>query len=491
VSNWNIRYLWIYRDALSHGLSVTIFLNLAVLILGTSLGIVIAGLRLSDYKLLRIVGRVYVDLFRSLPVLVLLIWIFFALPLVPGVGIRLNPFAAAVVGLSLNLGAFVAEIIRAGVLSVPPQHVEAAKLTGMTAAQVTRHVVLPIGLRLALPPLFGQYLNQVKLSVLASIIAVPELLHTVDTISTEVFRPLEFYTALAVIFLGLLLPATWLQGRMEAASAGKKLVATDDFADRELEHKAVKSAIPFLESLEGLRSLGPVQMLNVSASYNQRTVLSEVSITLKPGSVTALLGANGSGKTTLLRALAGVIPVFGGSISLDGVDCPRGLSRSLRVGCVLQEYEPWPHLTVEQNITLPLQLVLRISPEEAKRRALKWLLFVGLERRGHDKSTHLSGGQRQRLAFARALCLQPGLILLDEPTSAMDFRWALHIQEAVADLRQTGVTVLVVSHSLSFIRKVADQVIFLDRGTVCELGPADVLLTNPRSEELNQFLQTA
>jgi ABC-type polar amino acid transport system ATPase subunit len=269
------------------------------------------------------------------------------------------------------------------------------------------------------------------------------------------------------------------------------LVATDDFADRELEHKAVKSAIPFLESLEGLRSLGPVQMLNVSASYNQRTVLSEVSITLKPGSVTALLGANGSGKTTLLRALAGVIPVFGGSISLDGVDCPRGLSRSLRVGCVLQEYEPWPHLTVEQNITLPLQLVLRISPEEAKRRALKWLLFVGLERRGHDKSTHLSGGQRQRLAFARALCLQPGLILLDEPTSAMDFRWALHIQEAVADLRQTGVTVLVVSHSLSFIRKVADQVIFLDRGTVCELGPADVLLTNPRSEELNQFLQTA
>jgi len=144
----------------------------------------------------------------------MLVWFFFCVPVLFG-GLRISAFTSAVVVLSLNLSAFVAEIIRAGLNGVPRIHIESARAVGLSSLQTVRYVTLPIASRLVLPPLIGQYINTVKLSVLASVIAVPELLNRTTDIISQTYRPLEFYTVLALLFLIILLPGTLLFKHLE------------------------------------------------------------------------------------------------------------------------------------------------------------------------------------------------------------------------------------------------------------------------------------
>jgi polar amino acid transport system permease protein len=193
---------------------VTLELNAFILVLGTTVGVVIGlGARLRS-PVLRAATRAYVDLFRTLPVLVLLVWFFFCVPILLG-GVRIPSFWSAVLVLSFNLSAFIAEIVRAGVEAVPQSHVDDALAGGLSRWQTKLRVVLPIALRLMVPPLVGQYINTIKLSVLASVIAVPELLHRTTDLIGQVYRPFEFYSVLAVLFLVLLLPGTLLSRRLE------------------------------------------------------------------------------------------------------------------------------------------------------------------------------------------------------------------------------------------------------------------------------------
>jgi polar amino acid transport system permease protein len=211
---WDFGWVWTYRRPLLEGVGVTVQLNLLVLVLGTLLGLVVGLMARSPSRLVRLFVRLYVDLLRTLPVLVLLVWFFFCAPVV--LGIRITAWLSAVAVLSLNLSAFVAEIVRAGVDAVPRQHVESAVAVGLSRRDTTRYVVLPVALRVMFPPLVGQWINSVKLSVLASVIAVPELLHRTTDVISQVYRPLEFYTVLAVLFLVILLPGTLYSRRIEA-----------------------------------------------------------------------------------------------------------------------------------------------------------------------------------------------------------------------------------------------------------------------------------
>lgn len=219
---WDFKWVWEYRAQLLDAFLVTMNLNCLVLLLGTAAGVQVGLLSRHPATILRATARGYVDLFRTLPVLVLLVWFFFCVPILAG-GIRISGFLSAVIVLSLNLSAFIAEIVRAGVDAVPHSHVDDALAAGMSRWQTTRRVVLPIALRLMVPPLVGQYINTIKLSVLASVIAVPELLHRTTDIISQVYRPLEFYTVLAVLFLVLLLPGTLLSRRLEVGAERMKI----------------------------------------------------------------------------------------------------------------------------------------------------------------------------------------------------------------------------------------------------------------------------
>jgi polar amino acid transport system permease protein len=212
---WDFGWVWTYRYALLEAFIVTVRLNVWIVVIGSLSGLMIALARRSHISLLRVPALIYIDLFRTLPVLVLLVWFFFCVPVLLG-GVRLSAWTSAIIVLSLNLSAFVAEIVRAGIESVPTPHIEAARACGLSRAHTFRYVELPMALRSMVPPLVGQYINTIKLSVLASVIAVPELLHKTTDIISQVYRPLEFYTVLALLFLILLLPGTIWSRRLES-----------------------------------------------------------------------------------------------------------------------------------------------------------------------------------------------------------------------------------------------------------------------------------
>jgi len=220
--DWDFKWVWTYREQLFDAFLVTLELNFFILVVGTFAGIFIGLASKSNSKLLRVSARIYSDIFRTLPVLVLLVWFFFCVPLLLG-GIRISSYHSAIIVLSLNLSAFIAEIVRAGINAVPKTYVEDALATGLSKWQVNRIILLPIAIRLMIPPLVGQYINTIKLSVLASVIAVPELLHRTTDIISQVYRPFEFYTVLALLFLILLLPGTLLSRRLENKAEHMKL----------------------------------------------------------------------------------------------------------------------------------------------------------------------------------------------------------------------------------------------------------------------------
>ena len=211
---WDFSWVWSYKVQLLKALLVTLQLNAVILLIGSAIGVAVALLLRHQSRVLANLARTYVDLFRTLPVLVMLVWFFFCVPVLFG-GLRISAFTSAVVVLSLNLTAFVAEIIRAGLNGVPRIHIESARAVGLSSLQTVRYVTLPIASRLVLPPLIGQYINTVKLSVLASVIAVPELLNRTTDIISQTYRPLEFYTVPALLFLIILLPGTLLFKHLE------------------------------------------------------------------------------------------------------------------------------------------------------------------------------------------------------------------------------------------------------------------------------------
>lgn len=206
-----IRHKWVFIA----GAWITLKITFYTIVVGT-IGGVVAGLgRSSNRKWIKIPASVYVELFLALPILVLLIWIYYCGPII--FGINLSGFWTSVVGLSLTLSAFVAEIVRSGRSAVPEGQVEAARVLGMTRFQGLRYVVLPQAIRVMVPPLISMYIATLKMSSLASVIAVYELLHSAQNLIVTSFRPLEVYTAVAVTYLVMVLPFALLTRRLEAS----------------------------------------------------------------------------------------------------------------------------------------------------------------------------------------------------------------------------------------------------------------------------------
>lgn len=209
--NWNI--IFQYKNIFIEGSLVTIELTLLSVIGGTILGIAIGLARRSNIAIVQLAARVYIEIFRALPILVLLIWIFYVVPIV--FSWKFSPFVAAWIGLSLNLSAFVAEVVRSGIQAIPQNQYEAGIVLGLRPIQVMFKIVLPQTFRNILPGLMGMYIATLKDSSLASVIAVNELLHRSNILISNTFRPIEIYTSIAVMYLAIILPVTFLSRRLE------------------------------------------------------------------------------------------------------------------------------------------------------------------------------------------------------------------------------------------------------------------------------------
>ena len=229
---------------------------------------------------------------------------------------------------------------------------------------------------------------------------------------------------------------------------------------------------------------------NLNLWYGDFKALKGISLDVGEREITALIGPSGCGKSTFLRCLNRLEIPTGGSIKFEGVEVDDDHIDSVRqkMGMVFQHFNLFPHLTVKQNLCLAPELLKLKSKEEASKRAEELLARVGLSDKANVFPKSLSGGQQQRIAIARALAMDPDVILFDEPTSALDPEMVGEVLELMKELAHTGITMLVVTHEMGFAREVSNRVIFIDEGRIQEDEPPQELFSNPKHPRLKAFL---
>ncbi|MDH2066923.1 amino acid ABC transporter ATP-binding protein [Pantoea sp. GD03673] len=247
---------------------------------------------------------------------------------------------------------------------------------------------------------------------------------------------------------------------------------------------------------------GAISITGVTKRFGKHTALDDVSLSLEPGSVTVILGPSGSGKSTLLRTINHLERVDEGFIQIDGDYIgyqQRGnklyelkekaiLRQRINVGYVFQNFNLFPHLSVLDNLTEAPVAHRQLTKSEAKVRAGELLDIVGLRHKADAWPRHLSGGQQQRIAIARALMLNPRVMLFDEPTSALDPELVGEVLDVIKKLARSGTTLVIVTHEIGFAREVADNVVFMVDGRIVEQGSTTQVLNNPRHERTRRFL---
>ncbi|MFC7067619.1 amino acid ABC transporter permease/ATP-binding protein [Brucella rhizosphaerae] len=533
---WPVFAEWFLSEPVLVGLMRTLWLTALATVLGFALGTALALARVSRSPLLSSLSWAYIWLLRSIPLIVLLLvlnnlgYLYETVRLgVPYTSITfaeyptvqiLSPFAAALLGLSLNQAAFSSEIIRGGILSVDQGQLEAAAALGLPRRRQAFRIILPQAMRTILPTGFNEIIGLAKGTSMVYVLALPELFYTVQVIyrrNLEVIPLLMVATVWYLIIMTVLSIAQYYIERHFSRGALRNpppAVLTRLFAHF-IPAQATTSTKPqnvvsrtqdaqITEALAvggftGARR-GAVDIHSVSKSFGSNLVLDNVSLHIKPGSVTAILGPSGSGKSTLLRSINHLERVDDGFISID--DELLGyrqsgntlyelkekdiLKKRVDVGMVFQNFNLFPHLTVLENIVEAPMTVRGLSRENATIVAQRLLARVGLSEKINAYPRQLSGGQQQRVAIARTLALNPKVILFDEPTSALDPELVGEVLDVIKELARSGTTLVIVTHEIGFAREVADTVVFMEEGRILETGRPEQLFnaaSHPRTRE--------
>lgn len=235
-----------------------------------------------------------------------------------------------------------------------------------------------------------------------------------------------------------------------------------------------------------------ISIKNINKWYGDFQVLTDCSTEVKKGEVIVVCGPSGSGKSTLIKCVNALEPFQKGDIVVDGTSIadPKTNLPKLRsrVGMVFQHFELFPHLTITENLTIAQIKVLGRSKEEATKKGLQLLDRVGLSAHAHKHPGQLSGGQQQRVAIARALAMDPIVMLFDEPTSALDPELVEEVLQVIRSLANDGMTMVMVTHEMSFAAQISSQVVFMEAGKIIETGTPQALFQAPKTERLQQFL---
>jgi polar amino acid transport system ATP-binding protein len=245
-----------------------------------------------------------------------------------------------------------------------------------------------------------------------------------------------------------------------------------------------------------------VSIRGVTKSFGPTQVLSGIDMDVRQGEVVTIIGPSGSGKTTLLRCINLLETYDGGSVKIEGVEVgyrdvdgrrrPRGEHELSKIraetGMVFQMFYLFPHLTAAENVMLGLRKVRGLPKSRARETAMRWLDRVGLAHKADSLPSQLSGGQQQRVGIARAVAMDPKVLLLDEITSALDPELVGEVLAVVRTLAEEGMTMIVVTHEMAFARDVSDRVVFMDGGRIAVEGPPDTVLRNQGNERLRTFL---
>ncbi|MGU8077894.1 amino acid ABC transporter permease/ATP-binding protein [Burkholderia pyrrocinia] len=532
---WPVFAEWFLSPPVLSGLARTLVLTLLGAVFGFVLGAFVALARLSRSRLLSASAWTFVWLFRSIPLIVLLLilnnlgYLYEHVRLgVPFTGIvwfeapttdLISPFLAAVLGLTLNHAAFSAEVIRGGILAVDQGQLEAAAALGLPRGRQTMRIVLPQAMRAILPTAFNDLITLAKGTSMVYVLAMPELFYTVQVIYRRNLEVIPLLMVATVWYLIILTALSAIQVQVERHYARGALrnpppsVLTFALARIGVlwRRAASRHSASTSQQAEGntetvaaavTRAGGEVAVHGVSKQFGMQRVLDNVSFVAPRGSVTAIVGPSGSGKSTLLRTINHLERVDDGFIDIDGelIGYRRDgdvlyelkerdvLKRRTAVGMVFQNFNLFPHLTVLENLIEAPVAVAGVTRDAAERTARTLLARVGLADKADAYPRQLSGGQQQRVAIARALALRPKVLLFDEPTSALDPELVNEVLDVIKELARSGSTLVIVTHEIGFAREVADNVLFMERGRIVEAGPPAVVLDAPSHPRTRAFL---
>ncbi len=244
-----------------------------------------------------------------------------------------------------------------------------------------------------------------------------------------------------------------------------------------------------------------LEVKNLVKSFGKTEVLKGIDFSIEKGDVLSVIGSSGNGKTTLLRCLNFLEFAEKGTITVNGKEIYNGENRDkmsdqyirdmrLHFGLVFQSFNLFPQYSVLKNITLAPTLLKADTPENIEKKALELIEKVGLSSKIDCYPCQLSGGQKQRVAIARALALNPDILCFDEPTSALDPELTGEVLKVIKQLAQQEMTMIIVTHEMSFAKEVSDRILFMDNGIICEQGTPEEIFEHPKSERLHAFLQS-
>lgn len=229
---------------------------------------------------------------------------------------------------------------------------------------------------------------------------------------------------------------------------------------------------------------------NLVMKFSNHAVLKNIDFDIEKGEKVFIIGPSGCGKSTLLKCLNHLIKPTRGDITFEGQDLKKTDINLIRtkLGLVFQSFNLFPHLTVLENIILAPTKLKLMNEEEAKQKALELLNSIKLKDKANFYPDELSGGQKQRVAIIRTLIMEPNLIMFDEPTSALDPKMTKEVTSLIQEVAETGITMLIVSHEMEFVKSLATRVIFMQDGKIIEEGSPNEIFKNPKTKELQEFL---
>lgn len=241
-----------------------------------------------------------------------------------------------------------------------------------------------------------------------------------------------------------------------------------------------------------------LKLSNINKSYDKTQVLKNVSLSLKKGEVISIIGPSGSGKSTLLRCISGLEHMDSGLIEFNGITIEEAkkktnnieaINAQKKIGMVFQNFNLFPHKTVLENIIEAPLIVNNLDKKDAINIAEKLLLKVDLLDKINSYPCSLSGGQKQRIAIARALAMNPELILFDEPTSSLDPELVNEVLKVIRDLALEKISLIVVTHEMQFAKELSDRIIFMENGEILESSSPELLFSNPKHTRIKKFLK--
>ncbi|EHR6433560.1 amino acid ABC transporter ATP-binding protein [Vibrio parahaemolyticus] len=231
-----------------------------------------------------------------------------------------------------------------------------------------------------------------------------------------------------------------------------------------------------------------VEFSNVNKWYGDYHALKDINFSVHSGEIVVVCGPSGSGKSTLIRCINHLETIQEGQLHVFDQPSHAESLKPGKIGMVFQHFHLFPHLTVLENLTLAPIRTLKLSKQEAEKRARHYLKRVNIEEQASKYPIQLSGGQQQRVAIARSLCMEPDLLLFDEPTSALDPEMINEVLDVMVELAQSGMTMICVTHEMGFAKKVANRVVFMDEGQIVEMNSPTALFETPQHPRTQAFL---